>query len=387
MQKENVHFPTLGILGGGQLARMTADAAHRLGVSVHIYESFVGSPAGSIAHHEVIGRTDDHEGLRAFADDCDVVTLESEFVMESDLKVVEEQGTRLYPSSGSVGKIQDKLLQKVTLEKGGIPVAPFADIPDHAAALAFAEHHDYPFLLKSRRGGYDGYGNGTIRSSEEIAPTWERITRGELRNELYAERFVPFVRELAVMVVRGRSGELAFYPVVETIQKNHICHVVTAPADVSGDIAARAAEMAGRAIEAIEGVGIFGVELFLLEDGTVLVNELAPRPHNSGHYTIEGCVTSQFENHIRAVMGWPLGATDLRAPGVAMVNILGEERTGGVIANYPAVLADPAVHLHLYGKLESRPGRKMGHITVLGDSAAEARRKAEAAAAVVRFGR
>ncbi len=385
MQNDNGRFPTLGILGGGQLARMTADAGHRLGVSIHIYERFAGSPAGAIAHFEEVGATDDHDRLRRFAADCDVVTLESEFVLESDLQVVEESGVRLYPSSSSVAKIQDKLLQKRTLQDAGTPVAPFADIPDDAAATAFGEEMGYPFVMKSRRGGYDGYGNGTVRSSQEIVPIREEITRGELRNELYAEAFVPFTKELAIMVVRGRSGEMKFYPVVETVQRNHICHVVTAPADIPQDVATRATAMAATAIEAIDGVGVFGVELFLKDDGDLLVNELAPRPHNSGHYTIEGCVTSQFENHIRAVMGWPLGSTDLLAPGVAMVNILGETHATGVIANYDEVLADPGLHLHLYGKTECRPGRKMGHVTVLADTVEEARSRAERGAGLVRF--
>lgn len=385
MQNRNGRFPTLGILGGGQLARMTADAAHPLGVSIHTYERFVGSPAGSIAHYEAVGSTDDHERLRRFAAECDVVTLESEFVIESDLRVVEQSGTLLYPSSTSVGRIQDKLLQKRTLQDAGTPVAPFADVPDHTAARAFGREHGYPFVLKSRRGGYDGYGNGTVRSDGEIPEIWKQITSSELRNELYAEAFVPFAKELALMVVRGRDGEMRFYPVVETVQRDHICHVVTAPADVPGKVAARVTAMAAGAVEAIDGVGVFGVELFLKKDGDVLVNELAPRPHNSGHYTIEGCVTSQFENHIRSVMGWPLGATDLRAPGVAMVNILGDSHASGVIANYGEVLADPEVHLHLYGKGESRPGRKMGHVTVLAQTVEEARTRAERASALVRF--
>jgi 5-(carboxyamino)imidazole ribonucleotide synthase len=313
------------------------------------------------------------------------VTLESEFVLESDLRVIEESGTLLYPSASTVGRIQDKLLQKRALKSAGTPIAPFADIPDHGAARAFGEAHGFPFVLKSRRGGYDGYGNQTVHSEGEIPEAWEQIVSGELRSELYAEAFVPFIKELAVMVVRGRDGEMKFYPVVETVQRDHICHIVTAPADIPEEVAARATAMAADAIDAIEGVGVFGVELFLKEDGEVLVNEIAPRPHNSGHYTIEGCVTSQFENHIRAVIGWPLGATDVLAPAVAMVNIQGDSHASGVIANYGEVLADPGVHLHLYGKLESRPGRKMGHVTVLAETVEVARNRAERAAAVVRF--
>ena len=369
-------FPTLGILGGGQLARMTACAAFPLGVRVHIMERFPDSPAGSIAHKEVVGDPSDHELLRLFASECDVVTLESEFINESDLAVIEDAGSLLYPSSRSVGRIQDKLMQKRTLQEAGIPVAPFRGVSDGEDAKAFGEEFGYPFVLKSRRGGYDGYGNATIRSVGEIEAGWEKITGGELRNELYCEAFVPFTKELALMVTRGRNGEIARYPVVETVQKNHICHTVTAPARVSDEVVRLACDYAVGAIEAIEGVGVFGVELFVTADDRVLVNELAPRPHNSGHYTIEGCVTSQFENHIRAVMGWPLGRTDLRAPGVAMVNILGRGEESGAVADYAEVLRRPGLHLHIYGKRTSRKGRKMGHITVLADSPEEAERRA-----------
>lgn len=378
------HAPILGILGGGQLARMTAEAAHRLGVEIHILEKYAGSPAGAIAHHEVVGSPDDHDLLRRFAVACDVVTLESEFINEADLAVAEETG-RLYPSSASVGRIQDKLTQKETMQSAGIPVGPFAGVANVEEARRFAREHGYPFVLKSRRGGYDGYGNATIRSEQEIAEGWEKITQGELRNELYAEAFVSFTSELALIVVRGRDAQMVTYPVVETIQRDHICHVVNAPAPVSESVATRATEMGRSAIEAIEGVGVFGVELFVTEDESVLLNELAPRPHNSGHYTIEGCRTSQFENHIRAVMGWSLGATDLRAPAVTMVNILGAEHASGVVGTYPKILEVPSVHLHIYGKSECRPGRKMGHVTVLGETPEEARSGAERGAERVRF--
>lgn len=378
-------FPTLGILGGGQLARMTAYAAFRLGMRVHIMESFSGSPAGSIAHKEVVGTPDDHDLLRAFAAECDVVTLESEFINEEHLHEIGRSGRILYPGAACVGKIQDKLVQKRTMEEAGIPVAQFREVDSMDDAAAFGDEFGYPFVLKSRRGGYDGYGNATIHSAGEIAAGWTEITHDELRNELYCEAFVRFAKELAVMVTRGRDGGVALYPVVETVQKNHICHTVTAPARVTQDIAGHAAECARRAVEAIDGVGIFGVELFLTDSGDILVNELAPRPHNSGHYTIEGCTTSQFENHIRAVMGWPLGSTALRAPGVAMVNILGREIASGAVASYDAVLRDPDVHLHIYGKRDSRAGRKMGHITLLADSVEEAERRAAEAEQLVRF--
>ncbi len=378
--------PTLGILGGGQLARMTAYAAFRLGMRVYIMEKFPGSPAGEIAHKEVVGKPEDHDLLVRFASGCNVVTLESEFIDERHLLKIERSGNVLYPTATSVAHIQDKLVQKRTLEEAGIPVTPFAAVDSVDEARAFGEQHCYPFVLKSRRGGYDGYGNATIESSSAIETGWEAIAGGRSDSELYAEAFVSFDRELAVMVVRSVSGALERYPVVETVQRNHICHLVMAPARVSDDARDRVVDCARRAVEAIEGVGVFGIEFFLCSDGTVLLNEMAPRPHNSGHYTIEGCVTSQFENHIRAIMDWPLGSTALRAPAVSMANILGDAEAPGVVSDYARVLSDPRAHLHIYGKADSRVGRKMGHVTVLGETVEQTLESAQRTADRVRFG-
>jgi 5-(carboxyamino)imidazole ribonucleotide synthase len=200
---------------------------------------------------------------------------------------------------------------------------------------------------------------------------------------LMVEAFVPFERELAVMVVQSRTGGTARYPVVETVQEHHICRIVRAPARISPAQTATASDLAAAAVAAVEGTGIFGVELFALADGRVLVNELAPRPHNSGHYTIEGCVTSQFENHLRAVLGWPLGRTELRAPAAVMVNVLGRQAGPAAPDAVQAALAVPTAHVHLYGKRESRVGRKMGHVTVLGATIAEAEALALQAAELV----
>jgi 5-(carboxyamino)imidazole ribonucleotide synthase len=284
-----------------------------------------------------------------------------------------------------VAKIQDKLVQKRSMVAAGIPVAAFSPIPSQRDAARFGEKHGFPFVLKARRGGYDGYGNATITEAEDIEDGWWRITNGQDGVTLYGEAWVPFVRELAIMVVRGRDGQTAAYPVVETVQEHHICRIVSVPARVTEDVWNRAVDYGCRAVEAIGGVGVFGIELFELADGSVLVNEMAPRPHNSGHYTIEGCVTSQFENHIRAIMGWPLGSAELRAGAVAMVNILGRESSSGAVVNYPDVLENPRAHLHIYGKSESRRGRKMGHVTVLADTVEEAVAEALRVEEAVRF--
>lgn len=365
---------------------MTAYAAFRLGLRVHVMERTTGSPAGQIAHLDLAGDPSNHELLIRFAADCDVVTLESEFVNESHLAMAEKAGAVVLPSPASIGLIQDKLTQKTTASDVGVPTAPFASIDTHHDAIEFGTEHGYPFLLKTRRDGYDGYGNTTIHTPDQIATGWARIARGNADVRIYAEAFVPFRKELAIMVARSRSGEIVLYPVVETIQHNHICHYVLAPASVDVEVARQVAALARTAVEAIEGVGIFGVELFLCDDGTVLFNEMAPRPHNSGHYTIEGCVTSQFENHIRAVMGWPLGSSNLLAPAVVMANVLGRSDASGVVSNYEAILEEPGAHLHIYAKGRERRGRKMGHVTALADSLDEAMRVARSTEERVRFG-
>lgn len=371
----------LGIFGGGQLAQMLTQAAVSLGVETVVFERSADSPAGRLTHAEIVGAWDDPLLLEQFAHQCDVVTLENEFVDAAILEQLEAQGVPLFPQARTLALVQDKLLQKECIAAAGLRVPAFCRVDSPAALPAVAARLGWPLLLKARRNGYDGYGNATLRDPQDIAPAWERLTRGG--SSLLAEAFVPFVRELAVMVVRTRDGATRAYPVVETVQRQHICHIVRAPAPISAAEAAEATALAVAAVKAIDGVGIFGVELFALADGHMLFNELAPRPHNSGHYTIEACVASQFENHLRAVLGWPLALTDLRAPAAVMVNLLG--RRAGPVGreSLRAALALPGVHIHLYGKRESRLGRKMGHITVLGATVAEAEALALQAADLV----
>jgi 5-(carboxyamino)imidazole ribonucleotide synthase len=257
-------------------------------------------------------------------------------------------------------------------------VAAPAEIAD--AAREFG----WPLVLKARRNGYDGKGNATVRGAEDIAGAWEKLGAG--RRELFVEQWCPFVKELAVIVTIGRDGSSAVYPVVETVQRDHICHRVFAPAPVAADLGGRAATLAQRTVAAVGGIGSFGVELFLTAEGTILVNELAPRVHNSGHYTIEACVCSQFENHVRAVLGWPLGATAMVAPAAVMVNLLGAGQGPGRPVGLEAALAVPGAHVHVYGKSVSAAGRKMGHVTALGATLDEARARAEQAAQHIRFG-
>jgi 5-(carboxyamino)imidazole ribonucleotide synthase len=240
-------------------------------------------------------------------------------------------------------------------------------------------------MLKARRNAYDGKGNATIRSLADVDPAWNRLG-GNKGNPLYIEEFCPFSAELAVIITRGRDGETAVYPVVETVQENHICHLVRAPAAIPAEVATRAAEVARLAIEAVDAVGSFGVEMFLTNEGKIVVNELAPRVHNSGHYTIEACECSQFENHVRAVLGLPLGSTRMVAPAAAMVNLLGTIHAPGRVGGLHAALAVPGAHVHLYGKAMSGAGRKMGHVTALANTLADAEQTARNSATHIQFG-
>jgi 5-(carboxyamino)imidazole ribonucleotide synthase len=242
----------------------------------------------------------------------------------------------------------------------------------------------WPLVLKTRRNGYDGRGNFTLHAAADVPVGWRHLGGDE--HELFVEAFCRFTKELAVIVTHGRNGETATYPVVETTQHNHICHVVQAPAEIPAELAARATELAVRAVAAVGGVGSFGVELFLVAPDQLAINELAPRVHNSGHYTIEACECSQFENHIRAVLGWPLGSTRMVAPAAAMVNLLGEQKTLAKPRGLLRALAIPGAHVHFYGKAMSGPGRKLGHVTALGATPAEALSTAQSAAQSIRFG-
>ncbi len=426
---------SLGILGGGQLARMMLHAASALGLDVAIMEPAPDSPAGRLTRHEIVGAWNDEAALRRLAAAASAITLENEFVPAPSLQLLERLGAIVTPGHAALAAVQDKLLQKTRLADAGLPVPPFRAVEDEADVLAAARDLGWPLLLKRRRNGYDGYGNRTLRGPDDVAPAMAAL-RGTARVEstgaaepgahsqpagassagstgggspgtgspvaeapdrrepdrrepdradderaLMVEGYVSFARELAVMVVRGRDGELRHYPVVETIQRDHICHRVLAPAALEPALAARAVELACAAVRALDLYGVAGVELFLAADGALAVNELAPRVHNSGHYTIEACVTSQFENAVRAALGLPLGDTALVAPAAAMVNLLGAPAAPERVQGLDAALAVSGAHVHLYGKRQSRPGRKMGHVTALGANVQEAAATAQRAAA------
>ncbi len=347
MDDHNTERVGLGILGGGQLARMLLQAATSLGLDVAVMEGAPDSPAGRLARYEIVGGWDDAAALRRLAAVAPVVTLENEFVPARSLYLLEELGVVVVPGSAALAAAQDKLHQKARLDGAGLPVPPFMPVEDAADVLRAARELGWPLLLKRRRNGYDGYGNR--------APSrWSMVDGIRLPSTI------------------DHRPSTIDYPVVETVQRDGVCHHVYAPADVAPEVAARAAEIARAAVVALDLEGVCGVELFLGEDGVLTVNEVAPRVHNSGHYTIEACVTSQFENAVRAALGLPLGATELIAPVATMVNLLGAPDSPVEPRGLSEALAVPGAHVHLYGKRGSRPGRKMGHVTALGATRAEA---------------
>ena len=369
---------------------MTAEAASGLHVDIVVLERQAQSPAGQIvgAANEIVGDWRDLDTLRSLASRVDVLTLENEFVHAEQLEMLVAAGHPVLPTPRSVALVQDKLIQKQTLVAANVPVAPFRAVDSPDDAIAAGVDLGWPLVLKTRRNGYDGYGNQTVLDAFELRDAWTRLTKGTSAGGaggLMVEAFQPFERELAVMVARRVAGEIALYPVADTVQKNHICHEVIVPSDASLQVTQQATDIARAAVEALGLVGIAGVELFLLPDGRVLVNELAPRPHNSGHYTIEGCATSQFENHLRAILDLSLGATHLVTPAVAMVNLLGDASGPANPEGMDVVTSLPETYLHLYGKRDVRPGRKMGHITAIGPDRSIALSRARQAAKAIRW--
>lgn len=370
-------FPTIGILGGGQLGKMMAAEAVRMSINVRLLSPKDAGPMQAYSG-TMAGDWTDPDVLRDFGADCNVITVESEWAPAAEAADALGDAVDVWPSPHTLELIKDKGVQKQHLADADCPVPDFACCETVDEAVAVANDFGYPVVLKQYRGAYDGYGNATVRSDDELREAWPDLAADD---GLMVEVFAEFTRELAVQVARRPGGEQVVYPVAYTKQKGHRCHAVEVPADVSDDIAEKARTIAQRSVDAVEGVGLTAVELFEMPDGRVLVNELAPRPHNTGHYTIEGCDTSQFENHVRAVLDWPLGSTALRRPAAVMVNVLGErEGTPAQADTLPDALAVDGATPHIYGKPDVRPGRKMGHVTALGDDTDDVRARAERAA-------
>lgn len=375
-------FPTVGVLGGGQLGKMMAAEAVRMSVDVHLLSPKDAGPMQAYSGARA-GDWTDPDVLRDFAAHCDVITVESEWAPVKEAAEAVSDDTQVWPSPRTLDLIKDKGVQKSRLADAGCPVPTFRNCETLDDALDAADSFGYPVVLKQYRGAYDGYGNATVHSSDELREAWPDLAADD---GLMVETFAEFTRELAVQVARRPGGEQVVYPVAYTEQRDHRCHAVEVPADVRDEVAEKARSVAQKAVDVVEGVGLVAVELFEMPDGRVLVNELAPRPHNTGHYTIEGSHTSQFENHVRAILDWPLGDPSPRLPAAVMVNVLGErEGTPPDASGLPDALGVEGAHVHVYGKPDVRPGRKMGHVTALGRSRDDARERAEQAAAAIQL--
>ena len=366
----------LGFLGAGQLARMSALQAFRYGMQVAVFSDRPeNEPVQFMTPHSFSGSFDDIDSMVEFAKKGDIITLENEFIDSSVLKELRERsGTPIFPSPESFELIENKLIEKQTFEEAGIPVTPYKLMKSAEDMVQFGKEHGWPYLLKSSKGGYDGYGNETVHSLDDAKKAFKQLG-GDQNRDILAEAFVDFTHELAVQVARNDTG-FVVYPCFETVQENHICVAVLSPAPVPSKIQERAQQLAIAAVEAIDGRGIFAFEFFLTTTGEVLLNESAPRPHNSGHYTIEGAVTSQFENHVRAACNMPLGSSSAVKPATAMINLLGTHQRKAAVENAEKALNEPNGHLHFYGKLQSKKGRKMAHYTLLGDDLDQTYKKA-----------
>lgn len=369
----------LGIIGDGQLARMMIPPANELGFRITVVGPTVNSPAKQAGAEQIVASFTDEAATKKLSLKSDFLTVETEHVNTSVLEDLRKGGVKINPSPETVAMIQDKLTQKEFLRSNGIPIAEFRAIRDRQDILDVAGEFTYPFLLKSRFGGYDGRGNAVVTDVNDIEFAMHRFEN----QPLYAERFVSFKKELAVMAARSMSGDIAMYPVVETVQNYNICHTVVAPASIDPKTRQQVEELGFATIKCLKGAGVFGIEMFLTKNGTVLVNEVAPRVHNSGHYTIEACFTSQFEQHVRAVTSLPLGDPSMTVSVAVMMNILGNREGKADVQGLSKALTIPKSAVHIYGKEQTKLARKMGHITVVADTLEEALKNAKLARSLI----
>jgi len=365
---------TLGIIGGGQLGRMLTEAASRLNISTIVLDPTPKSPAGQITE-QIVGDYKDKEQIKKLAKATKFLTYEIESANAQTLKELQIKGIKINPAPQSLELIQDKFLQKHFLMGYGLPVPDFTRVESEKDVYKTSEYLGFPLVLKARFHAYDGRGNAVIRGTKDIKPALQKL-KG---TELYIERFVPYKKELAIQIARDTKGNMAVYPLVETVQKNNICHQVKYPPSVSQKIEKEVTEIAKKTIAQLFGAGVFAIEFFLTTDDRILINEIAPRVHNSGHWTIEGCDNSQFDNHVRSVCNLPLSSPKPKVKVAVMVNILGT-RDGQVnLQGVEKAEALPGTKVHIYGKFETRVERKMGHITSYGSNLAEVYKNALAA--------
>jgi len=364
----------IGIIGGGQLGKMMILEAKRLGFYVITLDPEANCPSSSVSDELIVARLDDVAAFRELASKADVITYEWELVGIEALRTLEKEGSVIYPSVKSLAVIQDKFTQKQALQQAGIPVPDFKKI-DNINEITTG-------MLKTTMGGYDGKGTALIKTEADIKTAYDSLGGG--KKPLMLEEFVDFDIEISVIACRGISGETVIYPIAENYHTNSILDTTIVPARITDDITVKAIAIAEKVMEVFDGVGTFCVEMFVTRSGEVSVNEIAPRPHNSGHYTIEGCFANQFENHIRAIVNLPLGNVDLKQPTV-MVNLLGQsDGSAELVGIEQAYEENPNIRIHLYGKGESKKGRKMGHFTVVDDNLKDAIAKAQRAKSLIK---
>lgn len=365
---------TIGILGGGQLGRMLILAGRNLGYRFHVFEPSSHCPAGMVADKEINAPYSDLSALRAFAEAVDVITLEFENIPVEALDFLNKIKPVL-PGSQALHICQHRQREKDFLKQNDLPCVPF-EYADSATTLDVAlQAIGFPCVIKTAAFGYDGKGQIKLNSADEAVnpeTLWEKLHRPQ---RVVVEKWIEHKGEFSVICARKADGTKCTFPMAENIHVNHILHTSIAPARIDKEIATSGKTLAMRVADMLDVVGLIAIEFFLKKDGGLIINEMAPRPHNSGHYTIDGCVTSQFEQHIRAITDLPFGSTELKHATV-MVNLLGDIWRDGQ-PDWNILLGDPNVKLHLYGKSESRPGRKMGHFCVIGDTADDALYKAE----------
>ena len=350
----------IGIVGGGQLGQMMALAAIPLGFEVVVLDPTPHCPAACAAR-QIVGSFKDPAAILDLANQVDYLTFEIESANATVLQQLVQQGKMINPQPQALALIKDKFAQKQFCQQHGIPCASAMEINNKTEIEKAVQVFSYPMVLKARFDAYDGRGNAVLNDASDIDAALQKL--GD--ENLYIEQFVPFAKELAMMVARAVDGTVRSYPVVESIQKDNICHTVLAPAQIDNEVAKKAQHFAEQVVRNLQGAGVFGIEMFLTNDQQVLLNEIAPRVHNSGHYTLEACVTSQFEQHIRAISGLPLGDPSMKVPAAVMVNLLGQRQGAASLQGLAAALAIDGVSVHLYGKTTTKVARKMGHITAI----------------------
>lgn len=359
----------IGIIGGGQLGKMMSVAAKQMGFHVTILDPIEDCPAAQVADNQIIANYDDVSGISKLVKESHVTTYEFEHISSEILIQLASDGFKISPDPQTLKVIQNKLIQKEYLKEKSIPVPRFLPVSKKEDVERAIELFGFPVLLKACTGGYDGKGNYLIKEQSDIDKGLQFLQNCPLM----VEAFIDFSHEVSVMVARSQWGEIVTYPLSENEHRDNILIKNIVPARIAEGISKKSRDIASKVMEVFEGVGIFCVEMFVTKNGDVLVNEIAPRPHNSGHYTIEASITSQFEQHIRAITGLPLGRTDLLTP-VVMTNLLGDENYSGpaAIIGCSKALRIPGLRLHFYGKKETKPKRKMGHITVIAPTIEEA---------------